>query len=79
MCIVKFEESVCVCFTQFKMKEMGLPTMFLGMNLENHPETKSIILYQNTYINKIIPDFAQHLEKITAVTPMQGGVTFKSN
>ena len=58
--------------TQFKMKEIGLPTMFLGMNLEHHPETKSTILHQNMYINKVISDFAQHLKKITAVTPMQG-------
>ena len=54
------------------MKQKGLPTMFLGMNLEHHPETKSFILHQNTYINKVISDFAQHLEKITAITPMQG-------
>ena len=37
--------------TQFKMKETGLPIMFLGMNLDHHPEKKSIILHQNTYIN----------------------------
>ena len=55
------------------MKEIHLPTMFLGMNLEHHPEPKSIILHQNMYINKVISDFAQPLEKITAVTPMQGG------
>ena len=34
--------------TTFKMKEIGIPSMFLGMNLIHDPERKLIMLNQQT-------------------------------
>ena len=54
--------------TTFKMKEIGISTIFFWMNSN-----------QQTYINKIILDYAHatHIDKIIVVTPMQGRVNLQ--
>ena len=63
--------------SQFRGKCIGVPKLILGIHITHLPESKSMLLTQRTYINKVVKDFGGGTQHITALTPMQGGVNLQ--
>jgi hypothetical protein len=42
---------------KFQVRELGIPTMFLGINIEHFPERQVIFINQKTYINKLVEKY----------------------
>ena len=58
----------------FRMKRIGSPSMFLGMNIDHCVKNKSILLSQRTYIQKVVSDFQHSVDQVTSYTPMKPSI-----
>jgi hypothetical protein len=68
-------EFVCWLQETFKIRDLGEPTQFLGMNVEYNREKGEVKLYQTTYIDILLKRFdMEHAVPVT--TPMTPGLRF---
>ena len=57
----KVDEVISSLKDKFKMREMGLPSVFLGINVHHFPLQRMIFINQSTYIQKLVDKYG--LEK----------------